>query len=147
VSEPQRDPLAVGLGALACGTGLGGATITLAQILVKLLQGRLDPARYREAAADPLLAGMFAGVVVAALFGGRRSLALENLWQSGVIAVLAAVGALLIGFLAAVADHVLGLPGLLVWGGLSVTVGVVASRWAIRGSGGSGEPGGRSGTT
>ena len=131
----QKDPIAIGIGALAAGTGLGGATITLAQILVKLLQGRLDPERYREAAADPLLAGLLAGVAVAGLFGWRRSHALENLWQRGVIAVLAAVGALLVGFLAAVADRFLKLPGLLVWGALSLAVGVTASRWAIAGSG------------
>jgi hypothetical protein len=135
VSDVPKDPIAIGLGALACGAGLGGATITLAQILVKLLQGRLDAARYREAAADPLLAGLLAGVVLAALFGGRRSLPLDNLWQSGVIGVLAAVGALLVGFLAAVADRFLGLPGLVVWGGLSATVGAVGSRWAIAGRG------------
>jgi len=134
VTEVRRDPLAIGLGALACGAGLGGATITLAQVLVKLLQGRLDAARYREAAADPLLAGLLAGIAVAALFGGRRSLPLENLWQSGVIGVLAAVGALLVGFLAAVADWFLGLPGLIVWGAVTVSVGVAGSRWAITGS-------------
>ncbi len=139
MSERRKDPLAIGLGALACGTGLGGATITLAQVLVKLLQGRVDAARYREAAADPLLAGLVAGLVVAALFGGRRSLPLENLWQSGVIGVLAGVGALLVGFLAAIADRFLGLAGLGVWGGLSVAVGVAGSRWATAGaSGGAG---------
>ncbi len=131
----QKDPLAIGIGALAAGTGLGGATVTLAQIFVKLLQGRLDPERYREAAADPLLAGLLAGVAVAGLFGWRRSHALENLWQRGVIAVLATVGALLVGFLAAVADRFLKLPGLLVWGALSLAVGVTASRWAIASSG------------
>lgn len=131
----QKDPLAIGIGALAAGTGLGGATITLAQIFVKLLQGRVDPEHYREAAADPLLAGLLAGVAVAGLFGWRRSQALENLWQRGVIAVLAAVGALLVGFLAAVADRFLKLPGLVVWGVLSLAVGVTASRWAIAGSG------------
>ncbi|PYO44330.1 MAG: hypothetical protein DMD33_03250 [Gemmatimonadetes bacterium] len=135
MSAGQKDPLAIGIGALAAGTGLGGATITLAQIFVKLLQGRLDPERYREAAADPLLAGLLAGVAVAGLFGWRRSQALENLWQRGVIGVLAAVGALLVGFLAAVTDRFLMLPGLLVWGALSLAVGVTASRWAIAGSG------------
>jgi hypothetical protein len=134
VTEVRRDPLAIGLGALACGAGLGGATITLAQLLVKLLQGRLDPDHYREAAGDPLLAGLLAGVVVAGLFGWRRSRPLENLWQSGVIGVLAAVGALLVGFLAAVADRLLGFPGLIAWGALSATVGTAASRWAIAGA-------------
>jgi len=126
--------LAIGLGALACGAGLGGATITLAQLVVKLLQGRLEPDRYREAAGDPLLAGLLAGVAVAGLFGWRRSRPLENLWQSGVIGVLAAVGALLAGFLAAVADRLLGFPGLIAWGALSAMVGTAASRWAIAGA-------------
>jgi hypothetical protein len=134
VTEVRRDPLAIGLGALACGAGLGGATITLAQLLVKLLQGRLDPDHYREAAGDPLLAGLLAGVAVAGLFGWRRSRPLENLWQSGVIGVLAAVAALLVGFLAAVADRLLGFPGLIAWGAVSATVGAAASRWAIAGA-------------
>jgi len=133
VTDVRRDPLAIGLGALASGVGLGGATITLAQLLVKLLQGRLDPDRYREAAGDPLLAGLLAGVAVAGLFGWRRSRPLENLWQSGVIGVLATVGALLVGFLAAVADRLLGFPGLIAWGVLSAVVGTAASRWAIAG--------------
>ena len=130
----RRDPLAIGLGALACGAGLGGATITLAQLVVKLLQGRLDPDHYREAAGDPLLAGLLAGVAVAGMFGWRRSRPLENLWQSGVIGVLAAVGALLVGFLAAVADRLLGFPGLIAWGVLSAVVGTAASRWSVAGA-------------
>jgi hypothetical protein len=141
VSDGQvgdRDPLAIGLGALATGVGLGGATITLVQLVVKLFQGRLDPAQYRAAAADPLLAGLVAGLVVAALFGGRRSLPLDNLWQSGVIGVLAGVGALLVGFLAALADRFLGVAGLVLWGAVSVTLGVAGSRWAIAGARGDG---------
>jgi len=134
VTEVRRDPLAIGLGALACGAGFGGTTITLAQLVVKLLQGRLDPDHYREAAGDPLLAGLLAGIAVAGAFGWRRSRPLENLWQSGVIGVLAAVGALLVGFLAAVADRLLGFPGLIAWGVLSAIVGTAASRWAIAGA-------------
>lgn len=134
MTDVRRDPLAIGLGALVCGAGLGGATITLAQLVVKLLQGRLEPDRYREAAGDPLLAGLLAGVAVAGIFGWRRSRALENLWQNGVIGVLAAVGALLVGFLAAVADRLLGFPGLIAWGLLSVALGTAASRWASAGA-------------
>ena len=139
MTDVRRDPLAIGLGALACGAGIGGATITLAQLVVKLLQGRLEPDRYREAAGDPLLAGLLAGVAVAGIFGWRRSRPLENLWQNGVIGVLAAVGALLVGFLAAVADRLLGFPGLIAWGLLSVAVGTAASRWAIAGAAGGNE--------
>jgi hypothetical protein len=46
--------------------------------------------------------------------------------------VLAAVGALLIGFLAAVADRFLGLAGMIAWGLASVALGVRGSRWAVR---------------
>jgi len=141
VSGPPKDPVAVGLGALAAGAGLGGATMTLGQMWVKLLQGRLDPEGYREAAPDPLFAGLLAGVAVAVLFGWRRSRPVENLWQRGVISVLAAVGALLVGLLAAVADRLLGFPGLIGWGVLSVLVGVAASRWAVAGAAGRGPEG------
>lgn len=134
-ASPGKDPLAIGLGALVCGMGLGGATITLAQVAVKLLQERIDPVYYPEVVADPLLAGLVAGVVVASLFAWRRSRPLDNIWQNGVIGVLSAVGALLVGFLAAVADRLLGLAGLLVWGALSVAAGMAGSRWALRGSG------------
>jgi hypothetical protein len=40
-----------------------------------------------------------------------------------------------VGFLAAVADRFLKLPGLVLWGALSLAVGMTASRWAIAGSG------------
>jgi len=129
---PQKDPLAIGLGALATGAGLGGAVVTVAQIFVELLQTRLEPADYQRVAGDPLMAGLFAGIAVAALFAWRRSTPLENLWQSGVIGELSAVGALLIGFLAAVADRFLGLVGMIAWGLLSVACGVLGSRWAMR---------------
>ena len=131
-APPQKDPLAIGLGALATGAGLGGAVVTLAQIFVELLQTRLEPADYQRVAGDPLMAGLLAGVVIAALFAWRRSTPLENLWQSGVIGVLAAVGALLITFLAAVADRFLGLAGMIAWGLASVACGVLGSRWAVR---------------
>lgn len=124
----ERDPLAVGLGALASGVGLGGATITLMQIVVKQLEDR-------TLGADPLLAGLLAGVVIAALFGWRRSTPLGNIFQSGVIGVLSAAGALLVGFLAAVADRFGGTPGLVFWGVASTTFGVVGSRWAVKGAG------------
>ncbi len=133
MTEPAaKDPLAIGLGALATGVGLGGGVTTLAQIFVELLQRRLEPAEYHGVAGDPLMAGLLAGIVVAALFAWRRSTPLENLWQSGVIGVLAAVGALLIGFLAAVADRFFGLAGMIVWGLASVACGVRGSRWAVR---------------
>jgi MYXO-CTERM domain-containing protein len=128
----QRDPLAIGLGALLAGLGLGGGVITLAEILANALRRRLDAADYQQAVPDPLFAGLLAALVVGALFGWRRSHGVDNLWQRGVIAMLAAVGALLVGFLGAVADRLLGLPGLVVWGLAAVAVGLAGSRWATR---------------
>lgn len=130
----QKDPLAIGLGALACGSGLGGGTIVAALVIVQGLQRRLDPASYRDAAADPLIVGVAAGMAVAVTFGWRRSHALDNVWQRGVIATLAAVGALIAGFLAAPLHRFGGLIGLVLWGLASLALGVAGGRWAMRGS-------------
>jgi len=54
------------------------------------------------------------------------------------IAVLAVVGALLIGFLAALAHGLGGVVGLVVWGCASLALGIVGSQWAVKGSAGSG---------
>ena len=136
---PPRDPLSTGLGALATGVGLGGATITLAQGIVAQLRARLDHADYGNV-VDPLLVGLLAGVGLAAFFGWRRSRALENVWQRGVIAVLSAVGALIVGFLAAVAHVLGGVIALSAWGCASLALGIAGSGWAMKGAG-SGEPG------
>ena len=40
--------------------------------------------------------------------------------------------AILIGFLAAVADRLLGLAGIVAWGLASVACGILGSRWAVR---------------
>lgn len=125
-----RDPLALGLGALLTGVGLGGTVMTLAQILVSALRRRLDVVDYQRAVSDPLFVGVMAALAVGALFGWRRSRGIDNLWQRGVIAALAAVGALLVGFLAAVADRMLGLPGLALWGLAALAAGMAGSRWA-----------------
>ncbi len=131
----ERDPLAIGLGALATGIGLGGAVLALAQLGVAVIAGRLDAAERARVLPDPLLFGLLAGLVVAAAFGWRRSHPLDNLWQRGVIAVLAAVGALLVGFLAAVAHRFLGIAGVILWSALAAGFGVAGSRWAVAGSG------------
>ncbi len=95
----------------------------------------MDLASYQEAAPDPLVAGLFAGVAVAATFGWRRSRALDNFWQRGVIGVLSAVGALLVGFLAAPIHQLLGSGGLIAWALASLALGIAGSVGAIRGSG------------
>ena len=127
--------MAVGLGAIGTGAGLGGAVMTLAQVVVSQLRSHLEAAAYQQAFSDPLFAGMIASLGMAAFFGWRRSSPIENVWQRGVIAVLAAVGALVIGFLAALADRLLGLAGLILWGALALSFGIAASRWATRAAG------------
>jgi len=132
----RKDPLAIGLGALACGIGLGGGTITLFLVALRALQ-RIDLARYGESLTDTSLdlIGLFAGIVVAAFFGWRRSTALDNLWQRGVIAMLAAVGALLVNFFfAPLADYFLGIIGLVLLAAASATLGIAGGRWADRGA-------------
>jgi hypothetical protein len=129
-----KDPLAIGLGALACGAGLGGGTIVAALVIVRTLEHHVSAPQYQESAADPVLAGTLAGLAVGATFGWRRSRRLDNLWQRGVIAVLSTVGALLFGFIAWPIDHLLGVAGLAVWGVASFVLGGAASAWAVRGS-------------
>jgi small basic protein len=126
---PTKDPLAIGLGSLAGGIGFGAASLTTAQILVALNQERFDVHGYL------LVAGLLSGLGVGAICGWYRSYHLDNIWQRGVIAVLAAVGAILIGFLAAPLDKFFGVTGLIVWLMFNIAIGILATRWAIRGKG------------
>jgi hypothetical protein len=130
-----KDPLALGLGSLASGVAFGGACLTAAQIVAAILRGDLEPAVYRETAGNPLVVGIVAAVGVGGVMAWYRSQALDNIWQRGVIAALAAVGACLVGFMAALLDRFFGLLGLIVWLLLNVAFGILATRWAIRGKG------------
>lgn len=130
----MKDPLAVGLGALACGTGYGGGTIVAALVIVRALERHASAASYQESAADPVLVGAFAGMAVAAGFGWWRSRSLDNVWQRGVIAVMAAVGAVLVSFIAWPVDRLLGLTGLVAWAVASFVLGGTSSVWARKGS-------------
>jgi MFS-type transporter involved in bile tolerance (Atg22 family) len=138
-NDPTKDPLALGLGSLATGVGFGGACLTAAQIIASLLRQRF------ESPADPLLAGLIVAVGVGGACGWYRSFPLDNIWQRGVISVLAAVGAVLVGFLAAPLDRFFGLVGMLVWLAVNAAFGIVGTRWAIRGKG-TGDAGGETGT-
>lgn len=133
--DPTKDPLAIGLGSLAAGVGFGGACLTAAQIVAAVLRGQLEPAAYRDTAPDPLLAGLIAAVGVGGACGWYRSFELDNIWQRGVIAVLSAVGSILVGFLAAPLDRFFGLLGMIVWLVISIAWAIAATRWAIKGKG------------
>ena len=137
--DPTKDPLALGLGSLATGVGFGGACLTAAQIIAALLRQR------SESPADPLLAGLVAAVGVGGAYGWFRSFPLDNIWQRGVISVLGAVGAILVGFLAAPLDRFFGIIGMLVWLAVNLAFGIVGTRWAIKGKG-TGDAGGGTGT-
>lgn len=134
-SPPTKDPLAIGLGSLAAGVGFGGACLTAAQIIAALLRQGLEPAAYRETAPDPLLAGLIAAVGVGGACGWYRSYSLDNIWQRGVIGVLGAVGAILVGFLAAPVDRFFGIIGMAVWIAANIAIGTAGRRWAIKGKG------------
>ena len=134
-TQPVRDPLALGLGSLAAGICFGAAVLTIVQIVAAIMRGQLEPNAYRDTAADPLTIGVFVAAALGAAIALYRSWALENIWQRGVIAVLAAVGACLDGFMAALFDRFFGFVGLTVWLLLNVGLGLVATRWAIRGKG------------
>jgi len=137
-----RDPLAVGIGALATGVGLGGGCVTLTLLLVRLLQ-RVEIGRYGESVSeiDPIW-GILVGIGVSTLFGWRRSRPLENLWQRGVISVLAVFGALFLALLAAAVWHFLRFFGLVALSAACFGLGVAGSHWALAGAGGAGHASG-----
>ena len=130
----MKDPLAIGLGALTSGVGLGGGTIVAGLAIVRSLEHHAGTAGYEDIAGDPVIAATFAGLAVAATFGWRRTRGLENLWQRGVIGVMSAVGALLVGFIAWPVDRWLQTPGLIAWAVTSFIVGATGSAWAVKGS-------------
>jgi len=128
-NESVKDPLALGLGSLAGGVGFGAACLTTSQIFVALNEERYDISGYL------LVAGLLTAIGIGGMCGWYRSYQLENVWQRGVIAVLAAIGALLIGFLAAPIYKFSGVRGMIVWLLVSIIFGILATRWAIRGKG------------
>ena len=134
-AEPVKDPLALGLGSLGAGLCFGAAFLTVVQIAAKILRGELEAGVYRQTSGDPLLIGVFVAAGIGAAVAVYRSRPLENIWQRGVIAVLAAIGACLDGFLAALFDRFLGFIGLTIWLLLNLVLGLLATRWAIQGKG------------
>jgi peptidoglycan/LPS O-acetylase OafA/YrhL len=118
--------------------GLGGACITLGLLLVQWLQRRAGPegTPAQDITGDLLVAALLAGIAIAGLFGWRRSRGVEGVWQRGVVAVLAVFGALMVAFFFTIpARQLLGSAGLVILGALLAIVGVMGSRWAIRGQG------------
>ena len=139
--DPTKDQLALGLGSLIMGVGFGGAAMTASQIILSLFGYRFEPTGYYV-----LTAGLIAAVGVGGTCGWYRSFDLDNIWQRGVIAVLGAVGAVLVGFLAAVVERFLGVAGMIVWLVISIVFGIAGRRWALKGKG-KGEVGRGTGTT
>ena len=128
--DPTKDPLALGLGSLIMGVGFGGAAMTASQIVLSLFGYRFEPTGYYV-----LTAGLIAAVGLGGTCGWYRSFELENIWQRGVIAVLGAVGAVLVGFLAALVERFFGVVGMIVWLVLSIAFGVAGNGWALKGKG------------
>jgi hypothetical protein len=130
----DKDPLAIGLGALGTGVGFGGACLTVVLVLVRVLQ-RTEISRYGESVSeiDPIW-GTLGGMIVAVIFSWRRSQALENIWQRGVISTLSVFGTFFLGILAVPVWHFLQFLGMVLLAVGSFALGIAGSRWAVRGS-------------
>lgn len=108
-----------------------------AALIILLLTERAPSAAVRESesTADLLFVALLAGMSVAAFFGWRRSAALDNIWQRGVISVLSPFGALVLVFLLSIpARQLFGIPGLVILLAVTATVGVLGSRWSAAGA-------------
>ena len=136
---PHKDPVAIGLGALGSGLGLGGGVLTISLVLVRAIQRANIPHPGGEAVVDTstdILVGLFAGIAVAAFFGWRRSRGVENIFQRGAIAAIAAFGAVMIGFVfAPISDRLGGVIGLVVLALLLLAGGFWSGTWACRAAG------------
>ncbi|HXE82718.1 MAG TPA: hypothetical protein VN513_05235 [Gemmatimonadales bacterium] len=137
-AESTKDPLAIGIGSLGAGIGFGSAVMSAAQIITAILRDY----RTTDPVTDPASKALTAGLLLAIGLGGGlawyRSFPLDNIWQRGVIAVLGALGALLVGFLGAPMYRWINIPGLAAWVLIGVIIGILGNRWAIRGRGAEG---------
>jgi len=137
-AESTKDPLAIGIGSLGAGIGFGSAVMSAAQIITAILRDY----RTTDPVTDPASKALTAGLLLAIGLGGGlawyRSFPLDNIWQRGVIAVLGALGALLVGFLGAPMYRSINVPGLAAWVLIGVIIGILGNRWAIRGRGAEG---------
>jgi len=102
--------------------------MTTLQIIVALNEERYELNGYLLGAA------LLTAIATGAVCGWYRSYSLDNVWQRGVIAVLAAIGAMLVGIVAAPINR-FGVGGMLVWLLLNIALGILATRWAIKGKG------------
>jgi len=104
--------------------------MTAAQIALSL-----SGYRYESVGFYALTAGLIGAVGIAGATAWYRSFTLDNVWQRGVISLLAAIGAIVVGFLAAVVERFFGVIGMVVWMLLGVILGILARQWAIQARG------------
>jgi hypothetical protein len=103
--------------------------VTLATIVV-VIMGAAD------VRGDALIAGLALGIAVAAVTSWRLSRPLDNLWQRGVVSVLAVFGALITALILTTLVHrMLGLIGLAILAVVLFGAGIAGGRWAISGRG------------
>ena len=137
-AESTKDPLAIGIGSLGGGIGFGSAVMSAAQIITAILRDYRTTDPVTDPASKALTAGLLLAIGLGGGFAWYRSFPLDNIWQRGVIAVLGALGALLVGFLGAPMYRWINIPGLAAWVLIGVIIGILGNRWAIRGRGAEG---------
>ena len=109
--------------------------MSAAQIITAILRDYRTTDPVTDPASKALTAGLLLAIGVGGGFAWYRSFPLDNIWQRGVIAILGAVGALLIGFLGAPIYRWINIPGLIAWVLIGIIIGILGNRWAMGGKG------------
>jgi hypothetical protein len=128
------DPIGTAIRGVVAGAATGAATLTIGVFLIRSLQGS-DAALAPERGAAVLGASILLALAAAAASAWLHTRYIADMWRRGVAAALGAIGAVLAGIPAMVADIVAGRTGVGAYAVMLVAAAIWAHREAARTAG------------